>query len=231
MTSTLPGMELADRQGLFTEMRRRATEDPSAGAAQAEGPWIALSRELGSGGRELAIQLGAALGWHIYDREILQAVASEERREEWTLERFDEKGVRTFGEYFAPLILPADPGQSRYLADLARVVRRLGREGRAVLVGRGANFILDPAHGLRVRAVAPAPDRVEALAHDLGLTRDEARRRIAASDSAQRKFVWQAFQKEIEDPAGYDLVVHPRALGLPAAVATILAAARAKLGI
>jgi len=41
--------------------------------------------------------------------------------------------------------------------------------------------------------------------------------------------VWQAFQREIEDPAGYDLVVHPRALGLPAAVAAILAAARAKL--
>ena len=223
MTSTLPGVELADRQGRFTEMRRRATEGPPAGPAQAEGPWIALSRELGAGGGELAIQLGAALGWRIYDREILQAVAAEERRDEWTLERFDEKGVRAFGEYIAPLIIPADPGQSRYLVDLTRVVRRLGREGRAVLVGRGANFILDPTRGLRVRA--------KALAHDLGLAPDKARRRIAASDAAQRDFVWQAFQREIEDPAGYDLVVHPRALGLPAAVAAILAAARAKLDL
>ncbi|HSB64466.1 MAG TPA: cytidylate kinase-like family protein [Thermoanaerobaculia bacterium] len=229
MTSTLPGVELADRQGRFKEMRRRATEDSPAGPAQAEGPWIALSRQLGSGGSEVAALLGAALGWRIYDREILQAVAAETRRDERTLERFDEKGVRTFGEYLAPLILPADPGQSRYLVDLTHVVRRLGREGRAVLVGRGANFILDPAHGLRVRAVAPAPDRAEALAHDLGLPLDEAHRRIAASDTAQREFVWQAFQREIEDPAGYDLVVHPRALGLPAAVAAILAAARAKL--
>jgi cytidylate kinase len=231
MTSTLPGVELADRQGRFTEMRRRATEGPSARPAQAEGPWIALSRELGSGGGELAIQLGAALGWRIYDREILQAVAAETRRDEWTLERFDEKGVRTFGEYIAPFIIPTDPGQSRYLVDLTRVVRRLGREGRAVLVGRGANFILDPAHGLRVRAVAPAAARAEALAHDLGLTPDEARRRIAASDAAQRKFVWQAFEREIEDPAGYDLVVHPRALGLPAAVAANLAGPRAKLDV
>jgi cytidylate kinase len=229
MTSTLPGVELADRQGRFTEMRRRATEGPPAGPAQAEGPWIALSRELGAGGGELAIQLGAALGWRIFDREILQAVAAEERRDEWTLERFDEKGVRAFGEYIAPLIIPADPGQSRYLVDLTRVVRRLGCEGHAVLVGRGANFILDPTRGLRVRAVAPAADRAKALAHDLGLAPDKARRRIAASDAAQRDFVWQAFQREIEDPAGYDLVVHPRALGLPAAVAAILAAARAKL--
>jgi len=230
MTSTLPGVELADRQGRFTEIRRRATDDPS-GRTQVEGPWIALSRELGSGGGELAVQVGAALGWRIYDREILRAVAAETRRDEWTLERFDEKGVRPFGEYIAPLIMPTDPGQSRYLVDLTRVVRRLGREGRAVLVGRGANFILDPARGLRVRAVAPAADRAEALTHDLGLTPDEARRRIEASDAAQREFVWQAFQREIGDPAGYDLVVHPRSLGLPAALAAILAAARAKLGI
>jgi Cytidylate kinase-like family len=229
MTSTLPGVELADRQGRFEEMRRRAMEDSSARPAQAEGPWIALSRELGSGGGELAVLLGAALGWRIYDREILQAVAAETRRNASTFERFDEKSVRTFVEYLAPFILPTDPGQSRYLVDLTRVVRRLGREGRAVLVGRGANFILDPAHGLRVRAVAPAVDRAEALAHDLGLKLDEARRRIAASDTTQREFAWQAFQREIEDPAGYDLVVHPRALGLPAAVAAILAAARAKL--
>jgi hypothetical protein len=229
MTSTLPGVELADRQGRFTEMRRRATEGPPARPAHAEGPWIALSRELGSGGGELAIHLGAALGWHIYDREILQAVAAETRRDEQALERFDEKGVATFGEYFAPFIIPNDPGQSRYLVDLTHVVGRLGRKGHAVLVGRGANFILNPAHGLRVRVVAPAADRAEALAHDLGLSPSEARRRVAASDAAQREFVWQAFQREIEDPAGYDLVVHPRALGLPAAAAAILAAARAKL--
>jgi cytidylate kinase-like protein len=230
MTSTLPGVELADRQGRFTEMRRRATEGPSARPAQAEGPWIALSRELGSGGDELAAQLGAALGWRIYDREILQAVASDMRRDERALERFDEKGVRAFGEFIVPLILPTDPGQARYLVDLTRVVRRLGREGRAVLVGRGANFMLDPAYGLRVRAVAPAAERAEALACDLGLTFDEACRRIGASDTAQRDFVWQAFQRDIEDPAGYDLVVHPRALGLPAAAAAILAAAHEKLG-
>jgi len=229
MTSTLPGVGLADRQGRFKEMRRRAREDSPAKPVQAEGPWIALSRELGSGGSELAVLLGSALGWRIYDRELLQAVAAETRRDASTFERFDEKGVGTFVEYIAPFIAPTDPGQSRYLLDLTRVVQRLGREGRAVLVGRGANFILAPAHGLRVRAVAPAAERAEALAQTLGLKLDEARRRIAESDAAQREFAWQAFQKEIGDPAGYDLVVHPRALGLPAAVAAILAAARAKL--
>lgn len=231
MTSRLPSVELADRQGRFTEMRRRAAEGPIAGPARAEGPWIALSRELGSGGGELAIQLGAALGWHVYDREILQAVAADMRREECVLERFDEKAVPEIDEYLGTLLDPCDPGREGYLVDMTRVVRRLARQGRAVLVGRGANYILNPARGLRVRAVAPAAGRAEALVQELGLTPAEARRRIAASDAAQREFVWQAFRRQIEDPAGYDLVVHPRALGVPAAVAAILAAARAKLDI
>jgi hypothetical protein len=108
------------------------------------------------------------------------------------LERFDEKAVTEIGEYIGPLLDPFDPGQEGYLVDMARVVKRLGRAGRAVLLERGANFILDPACGLRVRAVTPAADRAEALAHDLGLTPDEARRRVAATDAAQREFVRQA---------------------------------------
>ncbi len=57
-------------------------------------------------------------------------------------------------------------------------------------------------------------------------------RRAAASrqsDAAQRDFVRQAYQREIDDTAAYDLVLSPLALGLPAAAAAVLAAARAKL--
>lgn len=135
------------------------------------------------------------------------------------------------GEYIAPLILHDDPGQARVLAGLRHVILRIGREGRAVLVGRGANFLLRPAGGLRVRTVGPAAERAETLARVEGIAIDEARRRVAESDAAQRAFVRQAFQRDIEDPAGYDLVLSPLALGLPAAAAAVLAAARAKLGL
>ena len=230
MTSTRPNVELAERQGLFTEMRRRSADAPSPHPA-AEGPWITLSRALGSLGAEVAARLGEALGWKVYDREILAAVAAETHRGEDVLARFDEKGVRAIGEYLAPLILPADPGQARYLADLSHVVRQLGREGRAVLVGRGANYILEPRYGLRVRCAAPAGDRADVVARLEGIPLEEARRRIRTSDAAQRGFVRQAFQRDVDDPAGYDLVLQPLTLGLPAAVDAVLAAARAKLGL
>jgi hypothetical protein len=230
MTSPLPGVELADRQGRFREVRR-LSEQEAPHRTVAEGPWIAISRELGSGGGELARLLGEALGWRVYDREILSAVAVETHSATQALERFDEKGVREVGEYIAPLILHDDPGQARVLIGLRHVIHRIGREGKAVFVGRGASFVLHPSGGLRVRAVGAAAERAEAIARAAGIAVHEARRRVSASDAAQREFVRQAFQREIEDPAAYDLVLSPLALGLPAATAAIVAAARVKLGL
>ena len=230
MKSHLPAVEAADRQGLFQEVRR-LSEQQSPRRAVTEGPWIALSRELGSGGGELARLVGETLGWRVFDREILSAVAAETHRDMLALERFDEKGVGELGEYFAPLILHDDPGQARVLVGLREVIQRIGREGKAVVVGRGANFILHPAGGLRIRAVGTPAERAEALARSAGIAVHEARRRIAESDAAQRAFVRQAYQREIEDPAAYDLVLSPLALGLPAAAAAVVAAARAKLGL
>ncbi len=229
MTSPLPAVELADRQGRFREIQRLSERTPRPAVTQ--GPWITISRELGSGGFELARLVGETLGWRVYDREILSAVAEETHRDPLALERFDEKGVREVGEYLAPLILPDDPGQARVLIGLRAVIQRIGRAGKAVFVGRGANFVLHPAGGLRVRTVGSAAERADIVARADRIALDEARKRIAASDAEQREFVRQAFQRDIEDPACYDLVVNPLELGFPAAAAAVLAAARTRLGL
>ncbi len=221
---------LAERQGHFKEVQR-LSEIGSTDTAASEGPWIALSRQVGAGGAKLAAHLAERLGWQVYDREILSAVAAGTHSDELLVERFDEKGIREVGEFIAPFILPDDPGQARYLLEMRRVIRRIGREGRAILVGRGANWILSPAAGLRIRVVAAAGERAAVLARTEGLSVEASLRRIEKSDAAQRKYIRQAFQREIDDPAGYDLVVSPLSLGLDAAAAAVLAAARTKLDL
>jgi len=231
MTSTRKVQELADRQGLFTEMRRRSKDVGAPETRRAEGPWVAVSRQLGSGGTILAVRVAEELGWKAYDREILAAIAADTRSDEDLLSRLDEQGVTEFHEYLAPLIVPDDPGQARYLKEMTRVIARIAREGRAVLVGRGANWILTSSRGLRIRAVGARDARAAFLAEAEGIPLEKARKQVEENDAAQKKFIRQAFNRDIDDPAGYDLILNPIDLGLGAAVEAVLAAAKAKLNL
>ncbi len=223
--------ELAERQARLSEVRRRTQEVPSPRERPGEGPWIAISRQAGSHGSELATAVAQTLGWRAYDREILADIAEETHSNELVLSRFDERAVRQFDEYLAPLIVPDDPGQARYLIGMTRVIGRLARQGRAVFVGRGAKCVLNAACGLRVRAIGLLEARAAEVSRARGLTLREARRLVEENDEAQRAFIRQAFRQDIDDPAGFDLVVNVPDAGLPAAVASVVAAAKAKLGL
>lgn len=63
---------------------------------------ITISREFGSGGREVGKRLADALGYGYYDREILTAMAQSTEMEESYLEQILERGAAT-PQY--PLIL------------------------------------------------------------------------------------------------------------------------------
>ena len=71
---------------------------------------ITVSREFGSGGRELGKRLSDCLGWPYYDREIISAVARRNALDEGyvedALEQGDFRGVPlTIGRTFAYLPL------------------------------------------------------------------------------------------------------------------------------
>ena len=157
MTSPNPGVGLADRQGLLREVRR-LSESRLTRSGRHRGPWIALSRELGCGGlRARAARRRGARMARLRPRAPLRRSP---RRPITTPSRSSASTRRasaSFGEYLAPFILPDDPGQARVLVGLRHVIQRIGSEGKAVLVGRGANFVLHPAGGLRVRAVGRPP--------------------------------------------------------------------------
>ncbi len=223
--------ELAARQGRLSDVRRRSKEVPTPGARRAEGPWIAVSRQAGSQGSELAVAVARSLGFRAYDREILTAIAERTRSSELALRRVDERAVSQIDEYLAPLIVPDDPGRARYLVEMTRIIGRLARQGRAVFVGRGAKCFLDPACGLRVRAIGSFDARVAEVSRARSLTLQEARHFVSENDAAQRAFIRQSFRKDIDDPAGFDLVVNVPDMGLPAAVEAVIAAAKAKLSL
>ena len=220
---------IIDRQIRLWESRR-AAERESPEAPPAPGPWITVSRESGSSGGALGALVASELGWQVFDREILQAVAKEVHVKDQILAHFDEHLRDGFEDYLRTMAVPEDPGQSVFLREMLKVLLAAGRRGRIVLVGRGANWVLDPAYGLRVRVVAPLEARILAVQERDGVSRADARRRIQEQDAFRADFVRRVFRQEVDDPAGYDLVVNTASLGLPAAARVVVRALEEKLG-
>lgn len=109
---------------------------------------ITVSREFGSGGRELGKRLADTLGYDYYDGEIIAAIAKkcglDEGYVENTLENSGWQSVPlTFGRTFAsPMVLQAP--QVGLLLEQKRVIEEIGKAGRdCVVVGRNADILLE----------------------------------------------------------------------------------------
>ncbi len=107
---------------------------------------ITISREFGSGGREIGKRLADALGIAYLDREIVTAIAEKSSLDEDYVERNIERGFLkmypvTFSNTLThmPLILNGTPN---LLAEQHKVIREMAGRGDCVIVGRGADNIL-----------------------------------------------------------------------------------------
>lgn len=108
---------------------------------------ITISREFGSGGRELGKRLADRLGFDYYDREIIRAIAQtkglNEDYVEKSLENRSWKQIPlTVRRSFASsAVLQTD--QINLLLEQKRVIEEIAKNGRdCVIVGRNADTIL-----------------------------------------------------------------------------------------
>jgi cytidylate kinase len=225
---------ILERQARSWAIRSRLAEGGGEAAREAlvhlaEGPWLSISRQLGSGATEVAERLSQELGWQVFDRQILSTIAEQTHTLESVLAGLDEHALAPLEEYLAHLVVPGQPSQRTVLQATMRVVWVLAKRGRAIILGRGANCFLDARYGLRVRLVAPVAQRVARVADRRGLTIAEAERTVQTHDEVQESFVRHAFGRAIDDPLGYDAVLRTDGLGPEAAAQAVLAALRGKL--
>jgi cytidylate kinase len=225
---------LLDRQANLWELRRRTANEDAETARREfahlkEGPWLTISKQLGSGAADLAQRLAERLGWQVFDRQILEAISSQTQARETVLARLDERESGWIEDSLARLLVPGDPGKATYQRELLRVVLAIGRQGHAILLGRGANFLLDPRYGLRVRVVESAEERARTLARLEGTDPAMARERLHQDDAARAAYIRQTFHCDIDDPLGYDMIVNLAAMSPDAAADAVEAGLRRKL--
>ena len=182
---------------------------------------ITISREPGSGGRLVAGGLADKLSYDLFHQEGINEMAQSAKISTRILETLDEKGLSIIEDWIASLVHQRHLWPDQYLQHLMKVVGALGKHGRAVLVGRGANFILPQDQTLRVRVVAPQKTRIANVAGNFKVSLEDAKMRVLQTEADRKAFIRKYFHADIAAPINYDLVINTGQLTIEAAVEAI----------
>lgn len=217
---------LVDRQMRHWELARRQRQRATVAPPEHPGveDFICVSRMAGVGD-DTASLLGRRLGWPVFDKEILAAMAGDDRRTQQIYESLDERDVGWWEELLHPLIREG-MARNDYFHNLCRTALTLARQSPGVFVGRGLDQVLPASQGLRVQLVAPVEARVAWYARHHGVEREEARGEIERIEAERSAFLRQHFRLEAVDPLRYDLTLRMDRLPPEHAVELILTARR-----
>jgi cytidylate kinase len=185
-------------------------------------PVITICREPGSRGTLVAKGIAERLGLDLFDREIIDQMVLSAQMSTRLIETLDERALSVMQDWISTLIFEKHLWPDQYLRHLMKIIGAIGKHGRAVIVGRGANFILPPNDKLRIRIVAPFETRVFNVARDFGVAVSEARRWVLRTESNRRSFIHTYFHTNIADPLNYDLVLNTGKLGIEEAVNAVV---------
>lgn len=193
------------------------------------GPYITISREYGSGGTELSHLLAEKFGWRVFDREIIEAIAGRTHAREELVARFDEHRQNAMDTYLRNLFTGQRFDNTQYLYHLSQVLLSLAHNGNAVILGRGANFVLPPEAGLRVRVTAPLALRCVRVMHELSCDEKKALQEINRRDKERKDFLQRQFHVPADDACAYDVTINTAQIEMTAAADLLIRLVEAKL--
>ena len=210
-------------------------------------PVITIGRMYGAGGETVGGLVAERLGAELVDSKIFEEVAQrlelppdEVEKHEEVPGSFMNRVLQALGtasiEFAAPPEATAwtppytdlTPDTRKAVLQITQeVIREAARTGNAVIVGRGAAYILrDEPRALHVFLRGSERDRIAALRQSFGFSEEEARSRIKRVDANRRAYVRQVYNHDWLDASHYHLVLDTGWLGYERSAAAIVAAVR-----
>lgn len=206
---------------------------------------ITISREVGSGGDQIARRICDLLKYRYFDKQLMIDAAagiglakdhvidySEDRYQvQHVLSRLFRPGprpIRTVPVEHADLsgnvILTAETiNEAQYVDLIKSAILTAYEAGDMVIVGRGGQAILqDKANVLHVRVISPTSTRSVRLQKIESLSAADAQQRIVRQDRATAEYLARFFGIRWDDASLYHLVVNTGKLGIEGAVQVIV---------
>lgn len=183
---------------------------------------ITISREFGSGGRELGKRIADLLGYSYYDREIISKLAEKHN--------FDENYVENVLEGGKPFTMPITYGRTFSYTDVTgqqaiqllssqyKLLREFAEKGNCVIVGRCANVILEEFNPFNIFVFADMESKMERCRdrapQDENLKDSELKRKIKQIDAGRARQQRFMTDKKWGAKEGYHLCVNTSGLDI-----------------
>lgn len=178
---------------------------------------LTISQEMGSGGAEIGMTAAKRLGYTYVDNEELLGRAQRYGLGEDRLARLAEDRPSWIERF--------DADTRRCIMALQVALYEFAHDDDVVLMGGGGQWLLRGVpHALRVRVVAPFPERVTRLTASLsGQGRERATPKTVAQfirrdDIQKAARMRYLFDVELKDPSLYDVLINTAVLSREAAV-------------
>ncbi|MBN8218228.1 MAG: cytidylate kinase family protein [Spirochaetes bacterium] len=195
----------------------------------ASGHFITVSRQYGCYGYSLGVRLVEALAgedlggpWAVYNREILERLASHTRRDVELLKQKRLEAGSAILEFMRGIVGEQVPSGPEVRRRITLILQNLAREGRSILIGQGSTAATaDLPGGLSLRFEAPESWRIEQVCRMMNLGYEAAKEQMAKVDQERRALREIYGDSTVQGPA-FDLTFDCSAFSLEDVVAVLL---------
>ncbi len=191
---------------------------------------VTISRQFGSGGREIGKKLSEKLNLPYFDREIIEEVASNTGLSKEFVEANDMSVTQNypvaFGRAFTNYVQPVS--DKLFLAQ-SDAIKGLAKKGKGVFVGRCSDYVLRDKNPLKVYIYSSNMDKkidgcYERVPADRRYNRKAMRRKIGEVDEKRRRYYNYYTGKKYGEFGGYHIAIDTARFSVKQAVDIIASA-------
>lgn len=194
---------------------------------------VTIERKYASGGNEIGMRLAKALGYKLYDRNILMKAAKNLEIPSFQIEGLDESSHGSWLFNLSKTSLGGtSSGKDLSMADKLfleekRIIEEAAEEGNCVIVGRAAGYILrEKENHLGVFIHSDDAKRLRRAMEKEGFTEAEAKNALKKNDKRRSGFYQSVTDWEWGNPKYYELYMDSGKLGMELCIRLLMEAVK-----
>lgn len=188
---------------------------------------ITISREFGSGGREIGHRLSERLGIPFYDKQLIRMATEDIELEEHIFELYDDAFMEKEEMKYTPFSTIYEvPMSDQIFIAQSRVIHRLAEHGPCVIVGRCADMVLKDEQCLNLFFYANFKKRVQRLMEKERLPESELKameKKVREIDRKRKDYYQYYTGNEWGKPQNYHLCLDSQKAGMEACIDAAIA--------